>query len=552
MSASQLPEFMRLFQIGRMAEARALGKQLLRGMPDQAQVLAVLGAVHGRLSEFREAEGCYRRLITLEPAAYMHHCYLGLALVMQHRLPEALPVFARMLQLQPHFAEGHMQMGCLLRDLGRHDEACRQFERALELAPALVDAAVFLGNLRVFQGRPDDALALYEQALRHRPGFPDAVARKALILERYGDKDAAWALLQPLVDQGVVTPGLAIMYALLAPKYAAADRAITLLEPLLARGGLAPSQQQEVHFALGKLRDRNADYSRAFAHYAAANRLSVLAFDIPALRDKVQRIMHVFADADVQATAPASESGPVPIFIVGMPRSGTSLVEQILASHSDVAAGGELEVLPEVERVASELLGSAVPYPECLVGATSVRLSILAERYRKAIADIAGGARCITDKLPPNYERLGLIQHLFPDARIIHVRRDPRDTCLSCFFQNFGNTHTYSTDLRALGEVYGIYRDLMAHWSASLRMPILHIDYEAIVVEPATSVRRLLAFCGLSWQEECLNFHATSRYVHTASYDQVRRPLYDSSVGRWRHYEQHLDELLEALPRDVL
>lgn len=538
---------MRLFQTGRMADARALGRQLLRGMPDQPQVLAVLGAVHGRLGEFREAEGCYRSLISLEPAAHMHHCYLGLALVMQRRLPEAVPVFARMLQLQPDFAEGHMQMGCLLRDLGRAEEACRHFERALGLAPALADAAVFLGNLRVFQGRLDDALDRYEHALKHRPGFPDAVAGKALILERRGDKAAAWALLQPLVDQGVVTPGIAIIYALLAPKYAAADRAIALLESLLARGGLAPSQQQELHFALGKLYDKSGDYARAFAQYAAANRLSALAFDVPALRDQAQRIMRVFSGAGEPGAAAVPDHAPVPIFIVGMPRSGTSLVEQILASHSDVAAGGELEVLPDIERMSPELLGSAAPYPECLAGATPGQLSLLADRYRAAIAAIAAGARYVTDKLPPNYERLGLIQRLFPDARIIHVRRDARDTCLSCFFQNFGNTHTYSTDLRALGEVYGIYRELMAHWQATLRMPVLDIDYEAIVAEPEASVRRLLAFCGLPWQDECLNFHATSRYVHTASYDQVRQPLYDSSVGRWRHYEHQLAGLVGIL-----
>ena len=477
----------------------------------------------------------------------MHHCYLGLALVMQRRLPEAMPVFARMLQLQPAFAEGHMQMGCLLRDLGRYDEACQHLERALELAPALVDAAVFLGNLHVFRGRLEEATRCYDKALSQRPGHPDAVAGKALMLERRGDKDAAWALLQPLVAQSGITPNLAIMYALLAPNYTAGERAVALLETLLMRGGLAPSQQQEVHFALGKLCDRAGDYDKAFTHYAAGNRLSALVFDVPAMRDKVQRIARLFSGVDVPAADPAPSPRPIPVFIVGMPRSGTSLIEQILASHSDVTPGGELEILPDIEQAAAETFGSARPYPECLIDATSESMSRLAGRYRDAIAGIAGGARYVTDKLPPNYERLGLIQRLFPEARIVHTRRDPRDTCLSCYFQNFGNTHAYSTDLRALGKVYGIYRDLMAHWHATLSIPILDIDYEAIVADPQTSVHRLLEFCGLSWQDECLNFHATKRYVHTASYDQVRQPLYDSSVGRWRHYERHLNGLLEML-----
>lgn len=551
----QLPELARLFQAGRLAEARTLGKRLLAAMPRQPQVLAMLGAIHGQLGEFADAEACYRALVSAEPRDAMHFCYLGLALVMQQRLPEAVPVFARMLQLRPDFAEGQMQMGCLLRDLGRHDAAADHFERALQLAPGLAEAAVFLGNLRVFQGRMDDALTCYEQALKHRPGHPDAVAGKALLLERRGDKEAAWTLLQPPVAQGDVTPNLAIAYALLASKFDAEAQARTLLQGVLARGGLAPSQQQELHFALGKLCDRGGDYATAFQHYAAGNRLTQLPIDVPGMRAKAERIKRVFADPHVPAAAPLTNGGPIPIFIVGMPRSGTSLVEQILATHPEVAAGGELEALPVIEHAAMEIPGRAGPYPECLTGAAAEDIAGLAQRYRAAIADIAqaaGGARFVTDKLPPNYERLGLIQRLFPDARIIHTRRDPRDTCLSCFFQNFGNTHSYSTSLRALSEVYGIYRDLMAHWRATLAMPILDVDYEAVVAAPEANVRRLLEFCGLPWHDDCLNFHGAKRYVNTASYDQVRQPLYDSSVGRWKHYEVYLGELLEALPKEIV
>lgn len=548
----QLPELVRLFQTGRLAEARALGRRLLAAQPRQPQVLAILGAIHGRLGEFREAETCYRALVSLEPTAHMHYCYLGLALVMQQRLPEAAPVFARMLQLRPNFAEGQMQMGCLLRDLGQQDAAAGHFERALQLNPGLADAAVFLGNLRVFQGSMDEALRCYEQALMHRPGHPDAIAGKALILERRGDKDAAWALLQAVVTQGQATPNIAIAYALIAPKFAAIEQAKALLQGLLTRGGLAPSQQQELHFALGKLCDKSGEYDTAFVHYAAGNRLAQIPFDLPALRAKIGRIKQVFSRPDVPVAEIKPHTEPIPIFIVGMPRSGTSLVEQILAAHPEVVAGGELETLPQIERAAAEILGHSEPYPECLVGVSAADMARLRDRYRATIAEIAQGARYVTDKLPPNYERLGLIQRLFPEARIVHTQRDPRDTCLSCFFQNFGNTHTYSTSLRALGEVYGIYRELMAHWHATLEMPILDLAYESIVADTEASVRRLLAFCGLPWHDKCLEFHASTRYVHTASYDQVRQPLYDSSVGRWRHYEQHLGELVEALPKGAI
>ena len=544
----QLPELARLFQSGRLAEARALGHRLLAGLPRQPQVLAILGAACAQLGEFAEAEPCYRALVAQEPNEAMHYYYLGLTLVMQRRLPDAVPVFARMLKARPNFPEGHMQMGCLLRDLGRHAAAIEHFEQALRLNPGLSDAAVFLGNLHVFQGDMDAALRRYEQALAQRPDHPDAMAGKALVLERRGDKQAAWELLQPVVAQGGGTPNAVIAYALLAPRFAAVAQAQALLRGMLGRPGLAPSQQQELHFALGKLCDRQGEYDAAFTHYAAGNALAQLPVDVPGLRARAEHIKHFFShNALPQASAPTAET-PRPIFIVGMPRSGTSLVEQILASHPQVAAGGELETLQDIERDAGGLLERGEPYPECLTHASADDLTRLAERYYSAIRPLANGARYVTDKLPPNYERLGLIQSLFPDARIIHTQRDPRDTCLSCFFQNFGNTHAYSTNLRALGEVYGIYRDLMAHWHATLKMPILDVAYEDIVADAETNVRRLLEFCGLPWHDDCLNFHASKRYVNTASYDQVRQPLYDSSVGRWRHYEHQLGELLEALP----
>lgn len=546
-----LPELARLYQAGRLAEARTLGQKLNAAIPRQSQVLSILGAIHGQLGEFGPAEECYRLLTALEPGTHLHHYYLGLTLVMQQRLPEAVPVFSRMLQLKPDFAEGHMQMGCLLRDLGQQDIAAGHFERALQLAPGLVDAAIFLGNLRVFQGRMEEALQIYEQALVQRPGYPDAVAGKALILERRGNKDAAWNLLHEIVAQDRATPNIAIAYALLAPQYSATEQAKSLLQGLLGRHDLAPTQQQEMYFALGRLCDKLADYDAAFTAYAAGNRLAAIPFDMPAMRAKTQRIKQVYFRLDMPTAAAPPSSAPVPIFIVGMPRSGTSLVEQILASHPEVVAGGELEVLPQLERLAADVVGRNEPYPECLMSATPETMSYLANHYRAAIMEISKGARYVTDKLPPNYERLGLIQRLFPEARIIHTQRDPRDTCLSCYFQNFGNTHTYSTDLRALGDVYAVYRDLMAYWHATLSMPILDVAYESIIVEPETNVRRLLQCCGLSWHEDCLNFHATKRYVNTASYDQVRQPLYDSSVGRWRQYETHLAELLESLTKNL-
>lgn len=544
---ARIHDLVRLFQANRIPEARALGIKLANADPNNPQVLSILGAIHGRLGEFKEAESRYRTLVALEPQSFQHHCYLGLSLVMQSRLTEALAPFNKMLELRPDFAEGHMQMGCLLRDLGNHDLAIRHLRLALQLSPGLLDAAVFLANILTFRGQMDEALRLCDQLLTKLPGHPDALASKALILEKQGRHDAAWECLVPAVAGSVSTPNIAIIYAKLAPKYNRTSHAKLLLNEMLSRASWTPSQLQEMHFTLGNLNDKTGDYDTAFAHYHSANALSPHRFNLALMRRKAEKIVEIFPNENLPTANNAPAGSATPIFIVGMPRSGTSLVEQILASHPDVAAAGELETLADVERNAPSITGKPGNYPECLCDASPSVMTSLARPYIEVITAIASGARFVTDKLPTNYERLGLIEKLFPNARIIHTARHPLDTCLSCYFQNFGNTHLYSSNLRDLGEVYRIYEKLMAHWHKTLSIRILDVSYEALVSDPEREVRTLLEFCDLSWDPRCLEFHKTKRYINTASYDQVRQPIYRNSVGRWKHYESHLSELIDAL-----
>lgn len=553
MQASRLPKLLqdtaRLFNSGQLSQARELCRKMLTKHPRQPQVLAMMGSIHGRMGEFGDAEKCYRMLASLEPSVYTHLFYLGLSLVMQGRLPDAVPVFTHMLKLRPNFAEGHVQLGCTMRDLGQHDVAINHFRRALALTPKLADAAVFLGNLLVFRGQLDEALVCYAQARKSQPNSADAVAGQAMVLERRGDKHGAWDVLQAAISQGLVSPNIAIMYATLASGYGQEEQAKMLLNGFLSRFAttLTATQRQELHFSLGKLHDKCGEYDFAFGHYESANQLAPHAFDIGALRDKVKRIKRVYSSDALHMVSPGPGSKPTPVFVVGMPRSGTSLVEQIIVSHPDVAAGGELELLPDLERIVAQLIGGKLAYPECMTEAGSEHLEGLSGRYRESVSALSDGLSYVTDKLPPNYERLGLIQQLFPEAKIIHVTRNPRDTCLSCFFQNFGNTHTYSTNLRMLGEVYGIYTDLMDFWRNTLAIPIFEIAYESVVARPEDSVRAMLDYCGLAWHAGCLDFHVSDRYINTASYDQVRQPLYSSSIERWRHYASHTKELDKAL-----
>jgi len=537
----------RLLQANRLAEARALGARLAAANPGNAEVLSMLGSVHGILGEFKEAENCYRTLVSLQPRSFQHHCYLGLSLVMQGRLAEAASPFETMLQLRPDFAEGHMHMGCLQRDLGNHDRAIEHLRHTLRLSPSLHDAAVFLANILTYRGRLNEALELYDQVLAKMPGYSEALAGKASALEQQGNLGAAWECLAPAIARHAVTPSVAIIYAKLAPKLDRTDHARSLLHDVLSDAAWAPSQRQEMHFALGTLDDKTGNYDEAFTHFHSANLLSPYTYNTAEKGRAAKRIVDFFTTVDLPSAHPAPDGMPTPIFIVGMPRSGTSLVEQILAAHPDVAAAGELEALPNLEYSAAGILGRPQSYPECLRGASVSEMTTLANTYMDVIAAIAGGARYVTDKLPPNYERLGLISKLFPNARILHTIRDPRDTCLSCYFQNFSRTHTYSSSLRMLGEVYRIYEWQMASWRETLSIDILDIEYEALVHDTERGVRRILEFCHLPWNPRCLEFHKSKRQVNTASYDQVRQPIYRKSVARWKNYESHVGELLDAL-----
>jgi Sulfotransferase family len=266
----------------------------------------------------------------------------------------------------------------------------------------------------------------------------------------------------------------------------------------------------------------------------------------------VDRIMETFSPSIMARLPRARHGSEVPVFIVGMPRSGTTLTEQILAAHPEVFGAGELPALQRVVGLVPAMTGKAAPWPECAARLGQGGVDTLAARYLSEVTRLAPGAARITDKMPQNFLSLGLVALLFPEARVIHCTRDPVDTCLSCYFQGFTQGHGYAFDLATLGAYYRHYRRLMDHWNAVLDipvidMPVMEMRYEAMVADQEAESRRLVDFAGLDWDDACLRFFASDRLAHTASYDQVRRPVYKGSVGRWRRYAAHLGPLLAAL-----
>ncbi len=262
---------------------------------------------------------------------------------------------------------------------------------------------------------------------------------------------------------------------------------------------------------------------------------------------RIDRLIAAFTPERLQSLPRAQHDSKTPVFILGMPRSGTSLVEQILASHPQVHGAGELNNIMRLESGMPDLVGGGKRFPDGLNKLTQEHVDELASHYLEHLAELSPDALRVTDKMPNNFLHLGTIQLLFPDARIIHCMRDPLDTCLSCYFQNFFAQHPYTNDLGHLGAYYNGYERLMAHWKQTLDLPIFDIRYEDLVENQETKSREMIEFIGLEWDEACLKFHENKRIGRTASYDQVRQPIYKGSVARWRNYESHLEPLRKAL-----
>jgi tetratricopeptide (TPR) repeat protein len=430
-------------------------------------------------------------------------------------------------------------LGLVRHAAGRYRAAGDAYERALALAPGWPDALAGRGKIRQLLGDLDGARRDFRAALAASPGHAEALGGLAAGLELEGRAEEARALLEPVVESPRAPPALLIAWARLAGRAGAAEQAEQALRRLLG-GTLADTERGHALFALGDLLDRRDACGEAFACYAEANRLKPGRFDAAAWADEVDGTCRTWTASALAALAPGSDSER-PVFIVGMPRSGTTLLEQILAAHPAVHAGGELEAIGTLARSRG-----GPPEPAALDAETT---ATMAKDYLAAAAGPADVLR-VTDKMPDNFRYLGLIHALFPRARIIHCRRDPRDVALSCFRQDFGALGlAWSRDLASIGAYYAGYRRLIAHWEATLGKEIMTVDYEKLVADPEAGARRLVAHAGLDWDPACLRAHTLERVAATASHAQVRRPVYTDAVGRHRRYARELaalDPWLEA------
>lgn len=528
-------------------EAMSSFRGIVTRRPGYAEAHFNLGLCHERLNAQGAAAECFRRAIDLNPRHESACIRLGASLMARGKIPEAEACYRQMCSIWPDHADARFGLGFICNKQFKYDEAEVHFRSAIKSRPDFCAACTALGISLRYQGKLEEAMASLQRALELEPDDLDALLEKASLLETLGDHDACHALLQPLIEHGVEHPRVAIIYAALARRFNCRGEAKFMLQNQLERDDLAASQQMNLRFAMGKLCDELGDYDAAFPHYRLANLLAHRGFDAGANRTQFDRVIHAYSAAKQRIRPRASNRSELPVFIVGMPRSGTSLVEQILASHPSVHGAGELWDINQIAASLPNRLGVPVSYPQCLDSLTQNSADAIAENHLEKLAGLAPGAARVTDKMPHNFMNLGLIEILFPQAVVIHCVRDPRDTCLSCYFQYFGGSHDYAQDLAGLGAYYNQYLRLMEHWKSVLRIPILEVRYEDLIADQESLSRAMVEFCGLEWDDRCLRFHESGRIAKTASYDQVRRPIYSQSIGRWSHYEKHLAPLLAAL-----
>jgi tetratricopeptide (TPR) repeat protein len=506
------------------------------------RVPGLIAEADARLADgkYAEAAELFREALEIEPRHAIAHARLGAALSHLTRYREAEQEFRRALELKPTCFEAQFNLGTLLRARGDVVAAETALRRAVKQDPRNTDALVNLGQTLAALDRIGEAKECIEKALRVKPRDPAALGMRGWLASAEGRFDQAEKLYRKALE---VNPRRVDVWSWLTDLRRMTPEDSDWLEGAerTLAGGISPLEEATLRSAMGKYFDDLGNYPRAFEQYKRANQLRKLVavpYDRAARTAFVDDMIRVYTRASLARRTDGASDSERPVFVVGMMRSGTSLMEQIIASHAQAIGAGELPfwnisgIRQHKER------------PDGLPDTTLIRK--LAESYLKVLAGHSRDALRIVDKSTFNSDHLGLIHTVFPKARIIYMRRDPVDTCLSCYFQDFVNMASFTMDLADLAHYYREHHRLVAHWRAALpEGALLEVPYWELVADQEGWTRKIIDFIGLPWDPRCLEFHKTERTVLTASNWQVRQKIYSSSVGRWKNYQKYIGPLLE-------
>lgn len=546
-----------LYLLGCCQASRRLWNEAIKSFESSIQLQANVPQSHFALSGARlalgqldQATASLNAVLKLNPNMPDAHVVLGDILVKQCDFDAARAHFEQALKIDSKTSDAYLGLGVLDQEVSDYKSAVSHFEQALKYNSKSVRALCALANSLANLTRKDEAKIYYRKALKIDKNCIEAQSSLALIYNFNAEYEKSIKLIDPLLKKKILHSTLGVAFSQSCKHSNRCREAIDYINLVLQSPNLSRSEIKSLHFAAGKVLDGMKQYDEAFEHYKKGNEAISYLYDSVANTQYVNDIIKVFNPALFLNIPVAKCKSKTPIIIVGMPRSGTSLTEQILAAHSNVYAAGELVTLFNISCDMKKLKGGESAYPFYVEKLNQSDVDEMAGAYLKKLSDISGQETHVSDKMPHNFYMLGLIQILFPNAKVINCLRDPMDTCLSIYFQDFSEIHKYAKDLYNTGTHYYQYKRLMEHWKAALSIPILDVNYEDLVSNQEEVTRKILKFCDLDWEENCLQFHKVKRTVDTASVDQVRQPLYTKSVQRWKHYEIYLDDLKKGLQRE--
>jgi len=504
-----------LLEAGQSAEAEKICGEISKQFPTDTDVLRMLARIASKEARHVVAEGLLKRIVKLSEND--HRCYvdLGLYLAERGRYPEAIEVMEKAVALEPSIISNKQRLGDFLAIVGKSSRALEVYEAALELNPDFVPALVGRGHMLRILGRPADAIKSFESGIAIRPGFGDA-----------------WWSLASL------------------RKYRFSAKQLDELKAQVTADSDDANSKISFHFALARAREADDDFDGAWEYYDRGNLLkrSTVNYDPVQIEASHDMLIEFFSREYLQENSPPATDPAAPIFIVGMPRSGSTLLEQILASHSQIEGAAELPYMGLLSESLGGPRGGGRKYPSVLEDMTADQIKSFGKSYiYYAQSNLLQKLPRFTDKMPANFTHVGLIHLALPNAKIIDARRHPLDACIGNFRQLFAAGKNHAYDLNECAEYLLEYLRVMDHWDEVLPGRVLKIQYEDVVADLGGQVRRILEYCELPWEDACLNFHETTRPVNTASSEQVREPIYSDAVSYWKNYETHLDDVKEIL-----
>ena len=536
-----------LMALGRTADAEALRALATQLSPQQAKLEQATRLF--AQGQFREAEKQAQSLLQENSRDVNAALLLARIAINARCYDDAEQLLVRITEIAPGFVAAWHDLGSVLKELNRFEEAVKALQEAVRLDPANAVTHYFYGAALAMAAQPEAAIEAYRKAVDLDPDLSGAYLGLGHVLKTVGDQDGGVAAYRRAIE---LRPDFGEIYYSLSnlKTFRFSDQEIAGMEERVGNNALPIDCQVHFAFSLGKAYEDKADYAAAFRYYELANRRhrETIAYDPVQTEVAHEKIRKAFSLEffEHQAQMGTGCRDPDPIFILGLPRSGSTLLEQILASHSLVDGTSEL---PDISMIAQSVTNKAHgrTFPISMPELTSEELTALGKQYLSQTQRHRGSAPFFTDKMPNNFAYVGFIKAILPNAKIIDARRHPMDSCVGCFKQHFAKGQTFTYDLFELGEFYLEYERMMTHWDAVLPGQVLHVEYENVVSDLETQVRRLLEFCGLEFEQSCVNFHETKRAVRTASSEQVRQPIYQGSLATWKRFGSDLDVLREVL-----